>query len=42
MKVKSKYVKLNEPKKDLPVIVDIEFKYYKMNDVEGHYVSMLG
>ena len=41
MKVNSKYVKLNEPKKDLPVIVDIEFKYYKMNDVEGHYVSSL-
>ena len=41
MKVKAKYVKLNEPK-DLPVIVDIEFKYYKMNDVEGHYVSMIG
>ena len=39
LKVKSKYVKLNEPKKDLPVIVDIDFKYYKMNDVEGHYVS---
>ena len=41
MKVKSKYIKLNDPKKDIPIIVDLEFKYYKMNDNEGYYVSSL-
>ena len=41
LKVKSKYIKLNDPKKDVPIIVDLEFKYYKMNDIEGFYISSL-
>ena len=42
LKVKSKYVKLNDPKKDIPIIVDLDFKYYNMNDLQGFYVSMIG
>ena len=44
LKVKSKYVKLKdgELKKEELVVVDITFKYYKFNDVEGFYVCVLG
>ena len=41
LKVKSKYIKLNETKKDIPIIVDLDFKHYNMNDIEGYYVSSL-
>ena len=41
LKVKSKYVKLNDLNKDMTYICDAECKYYKMNDVEGYYVSKL-
>ena len=42
LKVKSKYNKFKELNKDETVVVDICFKYYKMDDVEGFYVSQLG
>ena len=41
LKVKPKYMKLKEAKKEEVIVVDISFKYYKMNDVEGYYVSAL-
>ena len=37
LKVKPKYMKLKEAKKEEVIVVDISFKYYKMNDVEGYY-----
>jgi len=44
LKVKSKYVKLKdgELKKEDLIAVDITFKYYKFNGVEGFYVCVLG
>jgi len=42
LKVKSKYVKLKEPKKEDVTALDITFNYYEMNGVEGLYVSSLG
>ena len=42
LKVKSKYVKLKDPQKDIPILVDIDFKSYSMNDSQGFYVSSLG
>jgi hypothetical protein len=42
LKVKSKYVKLSdELDKDMVYICDAELKYYKMNDIEGYYVTKL-
>ena len=41
LKVKQKYMKLKEAKKEEVIVVDISFKYYKMNDVEGYYVCAL-
>ena len=41
LKVKPKYMKLKEAKKEEVIVVDISFKYYKMNDVEGYYVCAL-
>ena len=41
LKVKPKYMKLKEAKKEEVIVVDISFKYYKMNDVKGYYVSAL-
>ena len=35
LKVKPKYMKLKEVKKEEVIVVDISFKYYKINDVEG-------
>ena len=40
LKVKPKYMKLKEAKKEEVIVVDISFKYYKMNDVEGYYVCI--
>ena len=34
-------MKLKETMKDEAIIVDINFKYYKMKDNEGYYVSGL-
>ena len=44
LKVKSKYVKLKdgELKKEELVVVDITFKYYKVNGIEGFYICVLG
>ena len=42
LKVKPKYINKNEFVKDNTYLVDITFKYYKYNDVEGFYVSQLG
>jgi len=44
LKVKSKYVKLKdkELKKEELVVVDITFKYYKVNGTEGFYICVLG
>jgi len=41
LKVKTKYCKAKEFKKEGPVICDMTFKYYKMNDMEGYYVSLI-
>ena len=41
LKVKPKYMKLKEAKKEEVIVVDISFKYYKMNDVKGYYVCAL-
>ena len=41
LKVKSKYVKLDELNKDMTYICDLEMKYYKMESVEGFYVSQI-
>ncbi len=41
LKVKSKYVKIEDLNKDMTYIVDLDLKYYKMNGVEGYYVSKL-
>ena len=41
LKVKPKYMKLKEAKKEEVIVVDISFKYYKMNNVEGYYVCGL-
>ena len=41
LKVKQKYMKLKEAKKEDVIVVDISFNYYKMNDVEGYYVCEL-
>ena len=40
IKTKKKYMKLKETTKEV-VIVDLSFKYYKMNDNEGYYISGL-
>ena len=42
LKVKTKYNKLKDTIKDEFVVVDICFKYYKMDDMQGFYVSQLG
>ena len=41
LKVKTRYCKTKELKKEDPVIVDITFKYYKRNDTQGYYVSLI-
>ncbi len=41
LKVKTKYVKIDDLNKDMTYICDLTFKYYKMGDVEGYYVSKL-
>ena len=41
IKVKQKYIKNLEPVKEKEIIVDINFKYYSMNDIEGYYVSAI-
>ena len=42
LKVKSKYNKAKQLHKEEVVLVELVFKYYKMNDSEGVYVSNLG
>jgi len=41
LKVKSKNVKIDDLKNDVVISCDIGFKYYKMGDFEGYYVSKL-
>jgi hypothetical protein len=41
LKVKTKYCKMKELKKEDNVLVDVIFKYYKMNDIQGYYVSSI-
>ena len=41
LKVKHKNVKINELKKDEPINCEVHFKYYKMSDFDGYYVSKL-
>ena len=41
LKVKSKYVKIDDLNKDNNYICDLECKYFKMGEVEGYYVSKL-
>ena len=41
-KVKTKYNKMKALHKEETVLVEVVFKYYKMNDSEGFYVSNLG
>ena len=40
LKCKNKYVKV-EVKKDDPINCEIHFKYFKMEDFEGYYMSCL-
>ncbi len=42
LKLKTKYSKLKHLQKEEPVLVDTVFKYYKINDSEGFYVSSMG
>ena len=42
LKVKHIYVKVPDPPKDKELVVDINFKYYLMNDIQGYYVSLIG
>jgi hypothetical protein len=42
LKVKSKYTKLKELNKNEIIVSDISFRYYKMNDISGFYVNILG
>lgn len=41
LKVKTKYCKMKELKKEETVLVDVIFKYYKMNEIQGYYVSSM-
>ena len=41
LKVKSKYVKIDDLNKDMTYICDLELKHYKMDESEGWYVSSL-
>ena len=41
LKVKTKYCKMKELKKEETALVDVIFKYYKMNDIQGYYVSSI-
>ena len=41
LKVKTKYNKMKTMVKDETVLVNVSFKYYKINDSEGFYVSSL-
>ena len=41
LKVKQKYIKLKELTKDKEMVVDMNFKYYEINDIQGYYVSLV-
>ena len=41
LKVKTKYNKMKQMHKEEAVLVDTVFKYYKIDDSEGFYVSSL-
>ncbi len=42
LKVKQKYMKIKDPPKDKELVVEMNFKYYSINDIQGYYVSLLG
>ena len=42
MKVKHIHVKIPDTPKDKELVVDMNFKYYSMNDNQGYYVSLIG
>ena len=41
LKVKNKYIKIKDLKKDESLTVDLLLKFYEMNDKTGFYVSKL-
>ena len=41
LKVKTKYCKIKELRKEEVVLLDVIFKYYKMNEMEGFYVCSI-
>ena len=41
LKVKTKYSKVKELKKEEVVLLEVVFKYFKMNDFEGFYVCSI-
>ena len=41
LKVKRKYVKIDDLNKDMTYICDLELKYYKMENVEGFYINKM-
>ena len=41
LKVKQKYIKLKELTKDKEMVIDMSFKYYEINDIQGYYVSLV-
>ena len=41
LKVKTKYSKVKELKKEETVLLEVVFKYYKMNEMEGFYVCSI-
>lgn len=42
LKVKHIYVKIENPPKNKELVVDINFKYYSMDDIQGYYISLIG
>ena len=35
-------MKIQDPPKDKELVLDMNFKYYSINDIQGYYVSLLG
>ena len=41
LKVKTKYCKVKVLKEQEAVLLEVVFKYYRMNDIEGFYVCSI-
>jgi len=41
LKVKQKYIRIKNLTKEEPLSVDIQMKFYELNDITGFYVSKL-